>query len=85
MKIVWPRFTVGSITGYAYMEQGRTYVGTIGGDKRKPRTTWHVYDRLFNYAIVGTFDGRGADERASHNCRRRNGGYARWLRLQGLR
>jgi hypothetical protein len=84
-ELVFPRFTVGSVTGYPYMQRGSHYIGSIGGDRRKPRETWHVYDRLYCCQLLGTHDGPGAEERARHSARRKNGEYARWLRLNGLR
>lgn len=43
-----PRYTVGSVTGYAIKQESRS-------QHSKPSTNWCVYDSWWNYALVGEF------------------------------
>lgn len=84
-RIDWPRYVVGSLTGYRYMKDGFRYVGGARGGTAVITTTWYVYDRPFSRRIVAEFEGPDAEVEARYLARRRNGEYARWLRLNGHR
>lgn len=93
-----PRYTVGSVTGYRYMENGSTSVHQASGN-RKPITTWYVYDRFSCYRPVAVFDNRyqrsgpywrmvvhtlTAELQARSKARKLNRAERRWLKQRGL-
>lgn len=83
--ILWPRYDVGGLSGYVFMRQGFRYVGGARGGTATITTTWYVYDRPFARRIVASFEGPDAEAEARYLARRKNGEYARWLRLNGHR
>jgi len=83
---VLPRYSVGSLTGYAH-----------SGRRGKPYSTWYVYDRLWNHRLVARFDDRyeygflhrvkhtvPAERQARSKARKLERRYRKTLRQRGL-
>lgn len=88
MTPLLPRYTVGSLTGHRYMVKTR-YVGEAGDYKRKPLTTWYVYDRLDCYRQIAYFHGFPtrmvpAWLMAHAKARKLERAHRKWLRRRGL-
>lgn len=87
---ICPRYTVGSVTGWAI-----SATGTNGRRRRDkpPPTFWYMHDRLVGYRIVEEFIGIGGqgsvtardpELRARRRCNELNTEYESWLRRQGV-
>jgi len=88
VSVLFPRYTVGSITGFRFMHRkGDRYPSERGSGNSRPTTDWYVYDRAYNYRPVLEISGYRrlvpGELTARLTARRLNKEYERWLREQG--